>query len=72
MFDIAIIGGGPGGYTSAIYCARAGFSVLVIEKFSPGGQMTQTSQIENYPGFEEGIDGSITGGYINIKKVVLG
>ena len=56
-YDIIIIGGGPGGYTSAIYCARAGFDVLVVEKFSAGGQMTQTSQIENYPGFEDGVDG---------------
>ena len=56
-YDVIIIGGGPAGYTSAIYCARALFSVLVIEKFSPGGQMTQTSQIENYPGFEGGVDG---------------
>lgn len=56
-YDIIIIGGGPGGYTSAIYCARAGFRVLVIEKFSAGGQMTQTSIIENYPGFEDGADG---------------
>lgn len=56
-YDIIIIGGGPGGYTAAIYCSRAGFRVLVIEKFSPGGQMTQTSQIENYPGFEDGVDG---------------
>lgn len=56
-YDVIIIGGGPAGYTAAIYCARALFSVLVIEKFSPGGQMTQTSQIENYPGFENGVDG---------------
>ena len=56
-YDVIIIGGGPAGYTAAIYCARALFSVLVIEKLSPGGQMTQTSQIENYPGFEDGADG---------------
>ncbi|MBR5219272.1 MAG: thioredoxin-disulfide reductase [Clostridia bacterium] len=57
IYDVIIIGGGPAGYTAAIYCSRAGFRVLVIEKFSPGGQMTQTSQIENYPGFEGGVDG---------------
>ena len=56
-YDVIIIGGGPAGYTAAIYCARAGFRVLAIEKFSAGGQMTQTSQIENYPGFENGVDG---------------
>lgn len=61
IYDIIIIGGGPAGYTSAIYTARAGFETLVIEKFSAGGQMTQTSQIDNYPGFEEGIDGFTLG-----------
>ena len=56
-YDIIVIGGGPAGYTAAIYCARALYNVLVIEKFSAGGQMTQTSQIENYPGFPDGVDG---------------
>ena len=59
--DVIIIGGGPAGYTSALYCARAGFDTLVIEKFSAGGQMTQTSQIDNYPGFDEGVDGFTLG-----------
>ena len=45
------------GYTSALYAARAGFNVLVLEKFSAGGQMALTHQIDNYPGFEDGIDG---------------
>ena len=57
IYDVIIIGGGPAGYTAAIYCARALYNVLVIEKFSAGGQMTQTSQIENYPGFPDGVDG---------------
>lgn len=57
VYDVIIIGGGPAGYTSALYSARAGFDTLVLEKFSAGGQMTQTSQIDNYPGFEDGIDG---------------
>lgn len=57
IYDVIIIGGGPAGYCSALYAARAGFDTLVIENYSPGGQMTQTSQIDNYPGFEEGIDG---------------
>ncbi len=57
QYDVVVIGGGPGGYTSALYCARSGFSVLVLEKLSPGGQMATTEQIDNYPGFEEGIDG---------------
>ena len=59
--DVIIIGGGPAGYTSALYCAIAGFDTLVIEKFSAGGQMTQTSQIDNYPGFDEGVDGFTLG-----------
>ena len=55
--DVLIIGGGPGGYSAALYCARAGLKTLVLEKLSAGGQMALTSQIDNYPGFEEGIDG---------------
>lgn len=57
VYDMIIVGGGPGGYTSALYAARARFNVLVLEKFSAGGQMALTHQIDNYPGFEDGIDG---------------
>lgn len=57
IYDVIIIGGGPGGYTAALYGARAGLDVLVLEKLSAGGQMALTSQIDNYPGFEEGVDG---------------
>ncbi len=57
MYDVIIIGGGPGGYSAALYAARAGLDTLVIEKLSAGGQMTQTTQIDNYPGFDQGIDG---------------
>lgn len=57
IFDVIVIGGGPAGYTSALYTARAGFTTLVVEKMSAGGQMTQTMQIDNYPGFEDGVDG---------------
>ena len=60
-FDMVIIGGGPGGYTAALYAARAGLEVVVLEKLSAGGQMALTSQIDNYPGFEEGIDGFLLG-----------
>ena len=57
VYDMVIIGGGPGGYTAALYAARAGLQVLVVEKLSAGGQMALTEQIDNYPGFPEGIDG---------------
>lgn len=61
IHDMIIIGGGPGGYTAALYAARAGLDVLVLEKLSAGGQMALTMQIDNYPGFEEGIDGFTLG-----------
>ncbi len=61
VYDMIIIGGGPGGYTAALYAARAGLSTLVLEKLSAGGQMALTMQIDNYPGFEEGIDGYTLG-----------
>ena len=56
-YDMIIIGGGPGGYTAALYAARAGLKVAVLEKLSAGGQMALTSQIDNYPGFQDGVDG---------------
>ena len=56
-YDVAVIGGGPGGYTAALYCARSGRSVVVLEKLSAGGQMATTDQVDNYPGFDEGING---------------
>ena len=57
LYDMIVIGGGPGGYTAALYAARAGLDTLVIEKLSAGGQMALTHQIDNYPGFAEGIGG---------------
>lgn len=57
IYDMIVIGGGPAGYTAALYATRAGLDTLVIEKMSVGGQMTETLQIDNYPGFEDGIDG---------------
>ncbi len=61
VYDMIIVGGGPGGYTAALYAARAGLKTLVLEKLSAGGQMALTSQIDNYPGFPEGIDGFTLG-----------
>ena len=60
-YDMIVLGGGPAGYTAAMYTARAGLSTLVIEKLFAGGQMTQTPNIENYPGIPQGIDGVLLG-----------
>ncbi len=57
IYDMIVVGGGPGGYTAALYAARAGMDTVVLEKLSAGGQMALTEQIDNYPGFEDGIDG---------------
>ena len=61
IYDIIILGGGPAGYSAALYAARAGLDSLLIEQMSPGGQMALTGDIDNYPGFDEGIDGFTLG-----------
>lgn len=61
IYDMMIIGGGPAGYTAALYAARAGLEVAVVEKMSIGGQMALTDIIDNYPGFEEGVEGFTLG-----------
>lgn len=61
IYDMVIIGGGPGGYTAALYAARAGLNVVVLEKLSPGGQMALTTQVDNFPGVDAGIDGYTLG-----------
>lgn len=57
IYDMIVVGGGPAGYSAALYAARAGLDVLVLEKLTPGGQMALTWQIDNYPGFAASVEG---------------
>lgn len=72
VYDVVIIGGGPGGYTAALYAARAGLSTVVLEQLSAGGQMALTHQIDNYPGFPEGIDGFELGEKMQVQAERFG
>ncbi|MDD4051741.1 MAG: NAD(P)/FAD-dependent oxidoreductase, partial [candidate division Zixibacteria bacterium] len=52
QYDIVIVGGGPGGLTAGMYGSRANMKTVVVERFLPGGQIANTEEVEDYPGFE--------------------
>lgn len=52
IYDVAIIGAGPAGMTAAVYTSRANLSTVMIERGVPGGQMANTEEVENYPGYD--------------------
>ena len=72
IYDVAGVGGGPAGYTAALYATRAGLDTVLIEKLSAGGQMTETAQIDNYPGFPDGVDGFTLGAAMQQGAVRFG
>lgn len=72
MYDLIILGGGPAGMSAAIYAARYGLSVLLIERTAVGGQMNLTATIENYPGFDEAVSGYVLGSKMLVQVEHLG
>ena len=70
MENVVIVGSGPAGLTAAIYAARANLRPVVIEGMQPGGQLTQTTDVENFPGFEMPVSGTELVATIDRKSVV--
>ena len=71
-YDVAVVGAGPAGLTTALYCASEGLSTIVIEAISPGGQAGTSARIENYPGFAHGISGAELASSIHAQASRLG
>lgn len=71
-YDVAIVGQGPAGMTAALYAARAGLSVAMFERMGPGGQMSETERLDNYPGFAEGVDAFDLAFAMNAQAVRFG
>jgi len=70
--DVAVLGGGPAGLTAGLYAARSGFSTIVVEKGFPGGQITSSSLVENYPGFKDGVSGMDLGMFMHAQATKAG